>query len=789
MDGSSSSLRPLSQYVLKLHSRCDLACDHCYVYEHADTSWQGRPRATADMVFERVAERVVEHVTTHGLKRVQVVFHGGEPLLAGPARIRRAAEGLRGALDGVCSLELGIQTNGVLLSERFCDLFDEFGITVGISLDGDKASNDRHRRFADGRSSYDRVLKAVGLLREPRYRHLYGGLLCTIDVRNDPLAVYDALLAQDPPRIDFLLPHATHDQPPERPDGAEAPYADWLLAIHQRWTEQGRPVPVRIFDSVRRMLRGESSLVESLGVDPVDLVVIETDGTFEQADSLKTSYDGAPVTGMDVFANSLDEVAAHPGMVARTQGEAGLSETCRSCPVVSTCGGGLYAHRYRTGSGFANPSVFCPDLMKLITGIQDVEEVERETPMTAAEARQQPSPDALLTDDQIDQLAAGYGDADTVAALAAEQLEITRGLLAAVWEQAPRDARTAAAWRALAEVDAAAPDALDAVLAHPYTRPWARQCLETPGDGADVAGLAEVAAAAVLRAGDRYPAVVRVPLRERSVRLPGLGRVLLDGAAGADEAEIEATADGFVVRAAAQVLRIGWDGPADRRWHPVRRLGPAEWPVALEDTDPYRDAHQWPLMPRHDEAGAKAWQEDLAEAWAFVKRELPLYAPGLATGLRTITPLTRPADGSDVSGAARHAFGTVGIARPLTAHRLALLVVHEFQHVKLGAVLDLMDLYDPQDTRLFDAPWRPDLRPLEGLLQGTYAHVAVAEYWRALARQGDPEAAVEFPRWARYTAEAVDRLVASGSLTTTGERFAAAMARTVSPWLGELDEI
>jgi uncharacterized protein len=100
-----------------------------------------------------------------------------------------------------------------------------------------------------------------------------------------------------------------------------------------------------------------------------------------------------------------------------------------------------------------------------------------------------------------------------------------------------------------------------------------------------------------------------------------------------------------------------------------------------------------------------------------------------------------------------------------------------------------MDLYDPQDTRLFDAPWRPDLRPLEGLLQGTYAHVAVAEYWRALARQGDPEAAVEFPRWTRYTAEAVDRLVASGSLTTMGERFAAGMARTVSPWLGELDEI
>ena len=33
---------------------------------------------------------------------------------------------------------------------------------VGISLDGDRAANDLHRRYANGRSSYDQVLRAVG---------------------------------------------------------------------------------------------------------------------------------------------------------------------------------------------------------------------------------------------------------------------------------------------------------------------------------------------------------------------------------------------------------------------------------------------------------------------------------------------------------------------------------------------------------------------------------------------------------------------------------------------------
>jgi uncharacterized protein len=412
---------PFRQFVLKMHSRCDLACDHCYIYEHADTSWRGRPKASSGEVLTRTAERIAEHARAHGLSTVHVVLHGGEPLLAGPVGLRRAAAELTRALSGVCALDLRIHTNGVLLDERFCDLFVEYGIKVGISLDGDKASNDRHRRYADGRSSHPQVIRAVKLLREPRYRHLYAGLLCTIDVANDPVAVYDALLELEPPRIDFLLPHATWEQPPPRPDGQPAPYADWLLRIFDRWEAQRRPVPVRIFDSVLRTLSGRSSLTESLGLDPADLVVVETDGTLEQADSLKTAFDGAPATGFDVFADSFDTAARHPGMIDRQQGLAGLHEQCRSCPVVRSCGAGLYAHRYREGSGFDNPSVFCPDLLKLITHLDDRTMHERTAATTAATpapsasapsvptAPSAPAAGSLLGEAGLAELASGHG--------------------------------------------------------------------------------------------------------------------------------------------------------------------------------------------------------------------------------------------------------------------------------------------------------------------------------------------------------------------------------------------
>lgn len=70
---------PFSQFVLKVHSRCDLACDHCYVYEHADTSWRGRPRAVSTRVLDQAALRIAEHALAHRLPAVHVVLHGGEP--------------------------------------------------------------------------------------------------------------------------------------------------------------------------------------------------------------------------------------------------------------------------------------------------------------------------------------------------------------------------------------------------------------------------------------------------------------------------------------------------------------------------------------------------------------------------------------------------------------------------------------------------------------------------------------------------------------------------------------
>ncbi|SFH16717.1 HEXXH motif-containing protein [Streptomyces mirabilis] len=47
------------------------------------------------------------------------------------------------------------------------------------------------------------------------------------------------------------------------------------------------------------------------------------------------------------------------------------SETCRRCPVLTSCGGSLYTHRYSPERGFDNPFIFCADPRALIEGIAE----------------------------------------------------------------------------------------------------------------------------------------------------------------------------------------------------------------------------------------------------------------------------------------------------------------------------------------------------------------------------------------------------------------------------------
>jgi uncharacterized protein len=361
---------PFRQFILKLHARCNLACDYCYMYRPGDQTWQSRPKVMAPVVVRQTARRIAEHVREHDLSRVEVALHGGEPLLAGPTVLAEVATELRQTLPSGVTLDLVVQTNGVLLDETFVDVLSAHDIRIGVSFDGTRETHDRHRRYADGRGSYTQTTDALQLL--TRHRELFAGLLCVIDLDEDPLATYESLLRFDPPRVDFLLPHGNWSTPPPHrtPGTREAPYGEWLRRVFDRWYDVPvQETEVRLFAEIMNLLLGGQSRIESVGLSPVALITVNTDGSLEQVDSLRAAYPGAVSTSLNVRTNAFDDALRHPAVLERQRGMAALAESCQRCEIRRVCGGGHYAHRYRRGSGFRNPSVYCPDLTKLIKHI------------------------------------------------------------------------------------------------------------------------------------------------------------------------------------------------------------------------------------------------------------------------------------------------------------------------------------------------------------------------------------------------------------------------------------
>ncbi len=376
---------PFRQFVLKVHSRCNLACDYCYVYQMADQTWRSQPvtmtRATAASAIGRIAE----HASSHRLPLIHVILHGGEPLLAGREFISYLTTTLRETVPTDTAVEFGMQTNAVLLDEDFLRLLLEHRIGVGVSLDGTRNTHDRYRRYSNGRGSYGDVSRALRLLGADPYHRLFTGLLCTVNLDMDPLAAYEELLAFNPPMLDFLLPHGNWTDPPQKRtgDSRSTPYSDWLVPLFDRWySAASQETEIRIFREILALVLGGSSHSEAIGLTPSTLLVIETDGAIEQVDTLKSTYPGAAATGLHIAEHSFDAALEHPAIVARQIGLAALSDTCQECTVRDVCGGGYYPHRYRAGAGFRNPSVYCPDLLALIRHIRtrvhtDIQHLQR----------------------------------------------------------------------------------------------------------------------------------------------------------------------------------------------------------------------------------------------------------------------------------------------------------------------------------------------------------------------------------------------------------------------------
>jgi uncharacterized protein len=360
---------PFRTFIFKVANRCNIDCDYCFVFNSKDQAARRLPARMGLDVARAAVRRMGDHITRHELPTVHVVLHGGEPLLAGVRHIRDLMGIIRAGIPAGTDLRLELQTNGMLLSEEWLDLFEEYEVAVGVSLDGPPAANDRHRLTHAGRSSAESAVRGIELLRSrPR---LFAGLLAVVDLANDPVEVHDYLAAFEPPVIDFNLPHGTHDDPPHRDAPGLPEYGMWMSSVYDAWL--ARPEyrhSVRMLEDIIALSSGVRSSVETLGLAPPTSVVIESDGSIEGVDTLRAVEEGASALGGHVSDRTFDEILSHPKLRHRQDVTGALADECQKCPLVEVCGGGYLPHRFSAERGYRNPSVYCADLEHLIRHVQ-----------------------------------------------------------------------------------------------------------------------------------------------------------------------------------------------------------------------------------------------------------------------------------------------------------------------------------------------------------------------------------------------------------------------------------
>ncbi|NRQ33604.1 HEXXH motif domain-containing protein [Nonomuraea sp. NN258] len=335
------------------------------------------------------------------------------------------------------------------------------------------------------------------------------------------------------------------------------------------------------------------------------------------------------------------------------------------------------------------------------------------------------------------------------------------------------------AYDVLARIEADAPEPVARCLRHPAVGAWALRTCRGQGDPGR---LAAVALAAAVRAG--VACRLDVPVSGGELVLPGLGRLLPP--TGTPEvvsvAVVPAGESGLL-----DVAGLGIDPRRDEPgWQALSHVPLAPgFTVTIDDLDPCR----WPGDDTEDRLDAdrrQRWTDCLRAAWRLLSERHPGVAAELATVLATLVPVVARTHDQH-SASSRETFGAIAVSDPVGGLDLALILAHELQHAKLNALSEVVDLIAPDSGRRYYAPWRPDPRPLFGLLHGAYAHAAVAGFWREHLADAElaPRAQAEFARWRAAAHEVTGTLLDSGELTEAGTRFVTGLRHTLGGWLAE----
>jgi uncharacterized protein len=331
--------KPFVVMVKPVGSRCNLACEYCY-YRTSGTGGS-EPLRMKDGLLELFIRQYIE--ASEG-PEVHIVWHGGEPTLAGLDFYRRAVELQKRYLPEGWSCRNNLQTNGVLLDDEWCGFIAEARFDVGLSIDGAARQHDLYRKNHGGKGSYQHALAAI---RRLQARGVQPDLLCTVtsSAAREPLAVYRALRRLDTGWIQFIPIVRRDSEGQLTPDSVTAGgYGDFLCAIFDEWASHdiGR-LDVQLFAEAARVWAGGSAGLCWMAPVCGRALIVEMDGGVYSCDH----YVSPKYRIGDIETGELRDLVDLPAQVRFGDDKRDrLADQCRTCPWLAVCNGGCPKDRF-----------------------------------------------------------------------------------------------------------------------------------------------------------------------------------------------------------------------------------------------------------------------------------------------------------------------------------------------------------------------------------------------------------------------------------------------------------
>lgn len=367
---------PISVLIKPASGLCNMQCAYCFYHDEQ----QKREQVSYGFMTEQTLRNVIRKTILKAEGSVSYAYQGGEPTLRGIDFFEKAVLYQRQYNKHGVRVMNALQTNGLLLDEKWCKFLKENHFLVGVSVDGTKETHDRYRHSAGG-GTYDRVKRATELLEQ------YGVDYNILTVVSNQVAEHISEIYKEYKRIgwnyqQYIACLDPLDEPHGKSEYALKPeqYGRFLSGLfklwYQDWKNTGKIPYIRQFENYIGILMGyRPEACDQRGVCGVQYVV-EADGGVYPCDFYMT--DAYRIGNFNENQlNQIDEKRKEIGFLERS---VQISEKCKECLHYALCRGGCQRNRDYDETTGRYGNYFCEGYRIFFTECREMlEEIAAET--------------------------------------------------------------------------------------------------------------------------------------------------------------------------------------------------------------------------------------------------------------------------------------------------------------------------------------------------------------------------------------------------------------------------